>query len=71
MNMCNCNGICRGDIRPVTVFWPDYIYCFGRFNYCDKAIALERKKGNIVEDGPPPLQEIPERTVAINFTARL
>lgn len=68
MKVCNCNN-CIGDAKEVIVFWPNYIYCFGRFNYCDRAIDLERNKGNIVEVGPPPLQEIPERTMAINFTA--
>lgn len=71
MNSCQigCNGNCRGDVKPVKVFWPNYLYCFGSFNYCERAIEVETNKGNIVEFGPPPLEEIPERTTAINYTA--
>jgi hypothetical protein len=67
----NCNGNCEGDVSPVLVFWPNYLYCFGTFHYCKRAIKLETKKGNIVEAGPPPLEPIPERTNSIKFTAML
>jgi hypothetical protein len=71
MNTCkaNCNGKCRGEVKSAKVFWPDYSYCFGTFHYCERAIEMETSKGNIVEFGPPPLEEIPERTTAIYSTA--
>jgi len=45
---CGQYGTCKGEVRPVTVKSGDGRRTWGRYNYCEVAIAEDEESGYIV-----------------------